>query len=276
MTLISYATYLDVLRDSLNTQFGGSSLTVVIDPRYTPYTDKVLYVTLEEPVIEYRKIDARTPTHQIYQVWYSAKIVGINYITDASLEGSTMGVTGKTGIVSMMESVFTHLSGNFLELASVREIQVEWGNPALFYVPIGMGEEPSDFAAAGEIIHRVRFRDLESEERQASPPALTGVASSGLTMTTVTITWTTDKPSTSLVVYGTDSGNLNLSSAHNTALVTSHSVTLTGLTAGTVYYLKPRSRSAVEWWGTTAEKYTFTTPTGIGGEDGKILEPYTT
>lgn len=271
---IAYGTYLDVLRDSLNTAFGGTSTTVVIDPRYTPYTDKILYVTLEDPVIEYRKIDARTPTHQVYQVWYVSKIVGLCYITDAILEGSLLGITGKTGAVALMESVFEHLSGNFLELAQVREIEVDWGKPAIFYVLPGETER-SDFAAAGQIIHKVRLRDLEVEERQASPPLLTNVASSSLTITSVTITWTTDKLSTSLVVYGTNPSNLNLSSTHSTTLVTSHSVILTGLSAGTTYYLKPRSRSAVEWWGTTAEKYTFTTPMGGIPGSGHDLEPYT-
>lgn len=270
---IAYGTYLDVLRDSLNTAFGGTSTTVVIDPRYTPYTDKILYVTLEDPVIEYRKIDARTPTHQVYQVWYVSKIVGLCYITDAILEGALLGITGKTGVVALMESVFEHLSGNFLELAQVREIQVEWGKPAIFYVLPGETEK-SDFAAAGQIIHKVRFRDLEVEERQASPPLLTNVASSNLATTSVTITWTTDKPSTSLVIYGTSPSNLNLTTVETSAFVTSHSVAIAGLSPGTAYYLKPRSRSQVSWWGTTAEKYIFETPLGDPPGGGHDLEPY--
>jgi hypothetical protein len=68
----------------------------------------------------------------------------------------------------------------------------------------------------------------------SSPPMITNVATTNLTSTSVTVTWTTDQPSSSLVNYGTTTG-YGSSSTLNTTLVTSHSVTLTGLAASTTY-----------------------------------------
>jgi hypothetical protein len=52
--------------------------------------------------------------------------------------------------------------------------------------------------------------------------------------TTVTITWTTDEAATSEVVYGMTASYGSASSS--TSLVTSHSITLSGLTAGSTYH----------------------------------------
>ena len=54
------------------------------------------------------------------------------------------------------------------------------------------------------------------------------------------ITWTTDEPASSVVVYGTSSSNLN-QQATSSGYVTSHSVTLTGLSAETKYYYMVKS-----------------------------------
>ena len=58
--------------------------------------------------------------------------------------------------------------------------------------------------------------------------------------TSATITWTTDVASTSRVDYGTSPSSLNLNVADST-LVTSHSLTLSGLAAGTTYYFRVTS-----------------------------------
>ena len=65
-------------------------------------------------------------------------------------------------------------------------------------------------------------------------PAVSNVASSNLTTTSATITWKTDVPSTSLVNYGTTT-SYGSSSTLDPTVTTAHSVTLTGLTAGTRY-----------------------------------------
>ena len=74
------------------------------------------------------------------------------------------------------------------------------------------------------------------------PPVITAVmATPG--STTETITWTTDKLSSSRVDYGTSPSALTLTS-QNDALVTSHSVSLSGLALGITYYFRVTSVDA--------------------------------
>ncbi|MGD0797327.1 MAG: fibronectin type III domain-containing protein, partial [Acidobacteriaceae bacterium] len=68
----------------------------------------------------------------------------------------------------------------------------------------------------------------------AGPPVISNVAVSSITNTSATITWTTDQASSSLVNFGATTG-YGSASPLNPTLVTSHSVTLTGLTLGTTY-----------------------------------------
>jgi len=74
-------------------------------------------------------------------------------------------------------------------------------------------------------------------------PVISSVSAAPSTAS-ATITWTTNVPTTSLVNYGTSSGSLTLNMS-NSSLVTSHSLTLTGLTAGTVYYYTVTSVDAL-------------------------------
>jgi hypothetical protein len=93
-------------------------------------------------------------------------------------------------------------------------------------------------------------------------PVISAVASSGVTANSATITWTTDQASSSLVNYGTTTG-YGSSSALNSNLVTSHSVTLTGLTAGATYDFDVVSANAGSVSSMSAN-FTFTTPTATG------------
>jgi hypothetical protein len=58
-----------------------------------------------------------------------------------------------------------------------------------------------------------------------------------------TITWTTDEPATSQVDYG-PTASYNQSSPLSTAMVTSHSVTLSGLASSTEYHFRVKSQDA--------------------------------
>jgi hypothetical protein len=74
----------------------------------------------------------------------------------------------------------------------------------------------------------------------SNPPVITLVTAIPGISGAATITWTTDKPSTSRVDYGTSSGSLTLNVSDPT-LVTSHSLNLSGLTPGTTYYYRVTS-----------------------------------
>ncbi len=68
----------------------------------------------------------------------------------------------------------------------------------------------------------------------AASVIISNITASNITNTSVVITWTTDKPSTSQVAYGTTTA-YGSSSSLVTSQVTSHSVTVTGLSPGTTY-----------------------------------------
>ena len=90
-----------------------------------------------------------------------------------------------------------------------------------------------------------------------TPPTISGVSISGVTVSDVTISWTTNELADTQVDYGltTSYGN---STALNSSLVTSHSVTLSGLLAGTTYHYRVKSRDVVNNL-TAPSDNTFTT-----------------
>ncbi len=78
----------------------------------------------------------------------------------------------------------------------------------------------------------------------AAPPAITSVNAAGTNTGTANITWATDRPADSRIDYGTSPTSLTLS-ATDAALVTGHSLTLSGLTTGTIYYYRLTSSDSV-------------------------------
>lgn len=91
----------------------------------------------------------------------------------------------------------------------------------------------------------------------AAGPIISAVASS-TSATAATTTWTTDEVSHSRLMYGTAAGTYTASSTDAT-LVTSHTRTVTGLSADTVYYFIVISADALGNTSTSSE-YTFKTP----------------
>ncbi|HET8760486.1 MAG TPA: fibronectin type III domain-containing protein, partial [Nitrospiria bacterium] len=93
-----------------------------------------------------------------------------------------------------------------------------------------------------------------------SPPIFSGVTVGVGTLTSdqATVTWNTDEPSTSQVLYGITRAYASSSTLDST-LVTSHSVTLYNLTPSTTYYLKAKSIDSAGNPNTSIEVI-FTTP----------------
>lgn len=105
-------------------------------------------------------------------------------------------------------------------------------------------------------------------------PVISAETSSSVTATSTTITWTTDDPATSRVIYDTVShGELgaapNYGYANSTVeadtshKVTSHSVSVSGLTASTTYFFRTVSHGSPE--SVSSEKSFATTTSGGGG-----------
>jgi hypothetical protein len=89
-----------------------------------------------------------------------------------------------------------------------------------------------------------------------TPPTISGIAAVLASNQSATISWTTDKPSTSQVIYGTNPQSLN-QSASAAALVTAHSVSLSGLSPSTTYYYRVVS---ADQFGNTATSPATTSP----------------
>lgn len=94
-------------------------------------------------------------------------------------------------------------------------------------------------------------------------PVVSGASVSSKTDTTATIEWTTDEGATSNVDWDTDSGTPYANTETDSGLKTSHSITITGLTASTLYYYRIRSSDAAanEAVETEASFTTEATPT---------------
>ncbi|MBI5555038.1 MAG: fibronectin type III domain-containing protein, partial [Elusimicrobia bacterium] len=112
-----------------------------------------------------------------------------------------------------------------------------------------------------------------------TPPTISSVASTSITQTSATVTWTTNEAATSQVEYGT-SISYGLSTALDSSLVTAHSVALSSLSAGTLYHYRVKSKDASSNEAVSGD-YTFTTvsppppsytlsvTSGTGGSVGK-------
>jgi large repetitive protein len=90
-----------------------------------------------------------------------------------------------------------------------------------------------------------------------APPVLSAVSSSSVGSSSATISWTTDEASDSRVEYGPTTAYGQVT-ALASALVRSHSVGLSGLSASTVYHYRVKSRDAAGNLATSAD-FTFTT-----------------
>ncbi|MEQ1499820.1 MAG: dockerin type I domain-containing protein [Parcubacteria group bacterium] len=88
-------------------------------------------------------------------------------------------------------------------------------------------------------------------------PTISAIASSAITTTGGTVTWTTNESSDTQVDYGLTT-TYGQSSTLNTTLVTSHSVALTGLSSNSVYNYRVKSRDAAGNLAISANQ-TFTT-----------------
>jgi hypothetical protein len=112
--------------------------------------------------------------------------------------------------------------------------------------------------AAGNLGSSADFTLVTASPSDTTPPAISGVASSGVTATAATISWTTSENADTQVYHGTTT-SYGQSTTLATALGTSHSQSLSGLTSDTTYHYQVRSRDAAGNLGTSSD-YTFKTP----------------
>jgi hypothetical protein len=106
-----------------------------------------------------------------------------------------------------------------------------------------------------------------------SPAVISGTQSSGVASSSAVISWTTDIPSDSQVDYGITTA-YGLSTPLNPTPVTSHQVNLAGLTAGSLYHYRVKSRGAGTALATSGD-FTLTTlssaPAGAGSAGTSLI-----
>jgi len=95
-----------------------------------------------------------------------------------------------------------------------------------------------------------------------TPPVISSMATTSITTSGVTISWTTDEPATGQVEYGQTSSYGSTSQVY-AGLVTSHTVTLTGLASGTTYHYRVNSKDASNNLATSSDG-AFSTTAAIG------------
>ena len=143
------------------------------------------------------------------------------------------------------------LSGNITNAALSMFVSPATGNLHLVSgaSPINQGVAISGFTTDIDGQTRDSQLDVGADEVIAgnspdtTPPTVSGVATSNLTASGVTVTWTTNEAADTQVEYGTTT-SYGTSSTLNASLVTSHSVGLSGLAASTTYHYRVRSRDA--------------------------------
>ncbi len=105
-----------------------------------------------------------------------------------------------------------------------------------------------------------------------TPPILSNVTES-LTAGSASISWTTNEPATSQIEYGPDN-SYGTSTTIDTELVTNHTVVVSGLTAGTLYHYRIKSKDASGNLATGSDT-TFTTTAAPGGTTVRFVDDET-
>jgi hypothetical protein len=91
-----------------------------------------------------------------------------------------------------------------------------------------------------------------------TPPVISNVTATNVLSTSATITWTTNEAATSQVEFGTTTG-YGTTTPLDPSMVTSHSISISGLTATTQYHYRVTSKDAAGNQ-TISGDFTFTTP----------------
>ena len=122
----------------------------------------------------------------------------------------------------------------------------------------------SAYDAAGNTSAQSTPASITTPVLDTTPPVISGINASNLTSSSATITWTTDESSDSQVEYGLTTSYGSVTTL-DSSLVTNHSVSLTSLSANTVYHYRVKSKDSSGNLATSPDGAFTTTAVGVGG-----------
>jgi hypothetical protein len=126
--------------------------------------------------------------------------------------------------------------------------------------------------AAGNVSDPSDAAMVTTPTASVNPPVISQIVTSQVTTTSATVSWTTDIPSSSQVLYGT-SPTYNQSTTLDPTQVTGHRQTLTGLTPGTTYHFAVQSTGSNSNTGTSGDNTLATMASNVTLPDMQILVP---
>ena len=214
-----------------------------------------------------------------YSVLYS--------VTDASLNSTS--TTRTVNVVDSLPPVIT-LTGSSVVTLHVGDTYTDAGATALDDVngdltgSIVIGGDTVATSTMGSYVITYNVSDLSGNAAVQVTrtvnvvPVIGSEAATTATTNSITITWTTDHGATSRVIYDTVSHDPVTGSAPNygyafstvedSATTTVHSVTVSGLSVGTIYFLRPVSHGSPETVGNEVTKETQNAPTAAAAPAG--------
>ena len=164
-------------------------------------------------------------------------LTGTNFRTGATVTFSGTGITVNSVSVGSCSSLTANVSIAGSAATGTRDITIR---------------NTDQSAGTGTALFTVSLADT-------TPPTISAVASSSISTNGATITWTTNEASNSQVEYRVQGTSTYTPTTLNSSLVTSHSMTLSGLTPGTVYQYHVISDDAAGNTATSTPDATLTT-----------------
>lgn len=163
----------------------------------------------------------------------------IDVVENVLLAQATACITAPPALVLQSEEGAPSGAQTSFAGYSVGNIKISTDGLSTFTVSAdgGVTQGPNEVAAAG--LPRTIALDDVAGPPDTTPPVISNVQATAITASGATITWTTDEASNSVVEYGlTTSYGSSTSNATN---VTGHSITLSGLSANTLYHYRVKS-----------------------------------
>lgn len=172
-------------------------------------------------------LDSTAPTISSVATSTSDTSANITWVTNENADSQILyGPTTDYGSTSTLDNTFTT---QHLETLS------GLSSSTLYHFKILSRDKNNNLAASSDYI----FSTLAAADTVS--PAISNVATSSVSLTAATITWDTNEIASSLIEYGTNTSSYNSLAGSASISVTSHSVSLTGLSGNTTYYFRVRS-----------------------------------